>query len=263
MTRSKTARFSIASRTHLKPISAPRCFVEGIYALGERVELRGDDARKLTLVLRMNSGDALTVIDSSGNAFGATLAIDGKRTLATLERALDAPPASSLEITLAQAVPKGAKMDFVVEKATELGVSRVIPLITERTLGSAARGGKIERWRRLARSAAQQCGRRDVPQIDDIAGWDDFCAAAASFERTFVPWELAGREPLRDRLPQLLAGVRRVAIAIGPEGGLSHAEVDRAVAAGAFTISLGGRILRTETAGLVACSLFLYTSGNL
>jgi 16S rRNA (uracil1498-N3)-methyltransferase len=211
----------------------------------------------------MTAGDALTVIDSSGNAFEARLALDGKRTHATLERALDAAPESSLEITLAQGVPKGAKMDFVVEKATELGVSRLIPLVTERTLGSQTRGGKIERWRRLARSAAQQCGRRDVPQIDEITGWADFCAAATSFERTFVPWELAERQPLRDRLPQLLAGVRRVAIAIGPEGGLSHAEVDQAVAAGARTISLGRRILRTETAGLVACSLFLYTSGNL
>lgn len=210
----------------------------------------------------MRSGDVLHVLDSGGNAFEAVLTAS-EPLRARLERALNAPRRSTLEITLAQAIPKGQKMDFIVEKATELGVARIIPLATERTIGSEARAGKLDRWRRLARSAAQQCGRRDVPDVEAVIGWDDFCARARDFERTFVPWELAERRPLRERLPALLEGRRKIAIAIGPEGGFSQGEVERAEAAGATTISLGHRILRTETAGLVACSLMLYASGDL
>jgi 16S rRNA (uracil1498-N3)-methyltransferase len=202
-------------------------------------------------------------MDSGGNAFDAILTASEPPLRARLEGTLDAPRSSTLEITLAQAIPKGQRMDFIVEKATELGVARVIPLVTERTIGSEARGAKLDRWRRLARTAAQQCGRRDVPDVEATIGWDAFCARARDFDRTFVPWELAERRPLRDRLPELLEGRRKIAIAIGPEGGFSQGEVERAEAAGAMPISLGDRILRTETAGLVACSLLLYASGDL
>jgi len=162
-----------------------------------------------------------------------------------------------------QAIPKSSKMDYVVEKATELGVTRIVPLLTERSIAAFRRTGKIERWRRLARSASQQSGRRDVPEVTEPSTWDEFCARAPSFDRALVPWELADPVPLRDHLPQLLAGVRTVAIAIGPEGGLSHDEIERAATAGAVTISLGRRILRTETAGLVVCSALRYAAGDL
>jgi 16S rRNA (uracil1498-N3)-methyltransferase len=234
-----------------------------VYALGDVVQLHDGDARKLTVVLRMKSGDAVHVFDSGGNGYDAVLATSELPVCARLARALDAPPASTLEMTLAQAIPKGQKMDFIVEKATELGVARIVPLVTERTIAGDARAAKLERWQRLARTAAQQCGRRHVPAIESPQAWDDFCARAGEFERTFVPWELAERRPLRERLPELLGERKNISIAIGPEGGFSHAEIEQAEAAGATTISLGHRILRTETAGLVACSLFLYAAGDL
>lgn len=225
--------------------------------------MRGDDARKVTLVLRKRDGDEIEVIDSSGGSFVAALivAADGVRARLMQTRDPDAPAA--LEIVLAQAIPKGSKMDFIVEKATELGVARLIPLLTERAAGTYARAGKTERWRRLARSAAEQCGRRDIPQIDEPLEWAHFCEMVASIDRTLVPWELAERGALRDALPGLLSGVRSVAVAIGPEGGFSHAEIERATAAGAVVVSLGRRILRTETAGLVVCGVLRYASGDL
>ncbi len=235
-----------------------------MFAPGDEVELRGEDARKTSLVLRKRVGDELELCDSSGRGFVAQLIESGERVRARLSAALGELPAGALEVALAQAIPKGAKMDFVVEKATELGVARVLPVTTERTLGAdSARDGKLERWRRLARTAAQQSGRTDVPTIEAPLAWDALCARFGEFERVLVPWELAPAEPLRERLPGLVAGTRRVLVAIGPEGGLSHAEVERAVAAGAVTISLGRRILRTETAGLVACSLLFYAAGEL
>jgi len=260
---SRIARFSIASRTRSKPISLPRFFVEGVHAVGDEVELRGDDARKLTLVLRKRDGDLVHLYDSSGSAFEAQLAITDARVRARLVRTIAAPPVESLEIVLAQGLPKGQKMDFVVEKATELGVARIVPLVTERTQGEGAREGKTERWRRLARAAAQQCGRSGVPEIEAPLAWSEMCARFSEFERVLVPWELAKVEPLAGRLPDLLTGVRRVAVAIGPEGGFSHAEIEQATAAGAVTISLGRRILRTETAGLVVCGILRYAAGEL
>ena len=226
--------------------------------------LRGDDARKLLVVLRARSGDEIDVCDSSGRAFRATLHVEGERARATLQDELAAGRPPSLELVLAQGVPKGAKMDFVIEKATELGVARVLPYVSERTQGSSAeRAGKLERWRRVARAAAQQCGRRDVPDIEAPVTWAELCAGFGAVDRALVPWELAPGEPLRESLPAILAGARSVLVAIGPEGGLSHAEVERACAAGAVALSLGSRILRTEPAGLVACAAVLYVSGDL
>jgi 16S rRNA (uracil1498-N3)-methyltransferase len=241
----------------------PRFFVDGAYAVGETVPLGSGDARKVLVVLRGRTGDALEVCDSSGCAFSATLVVDGERAIARLDAVVERPSESRVEIVLAQAIPKGAKMDFVVEKATELGVARVVPLVTERTIGDGERGGKVDRWRRLARAAAQQCGRLRVPEVSNAVGWDAFLSQAARGDRLLMPWELAERVPLRDQLPAAVAGARRVVVLIGPEGGISHGEGERAAAAGAQTLSLGSRILRTETAGLVVISALLYELGEL
>lgn len=242
---------------------APRFFVDGAHAVGDTLALDAGDARKLLVVLRRHSGDPLEICDSSGCAFAATLVVDGDRALARLDAVVERPSESRLEIVLAQAIPKGAKMDFVVEKATELGVARIVPLVTERTIGDAARGGKVERWRRLARAAAQQCGRLRVPEVSTTVGWDAFLSQAGPDDRLLMPWELAERVPLRDRLPDAVAGARRVVVLIGPEGGISHGEGERAIAAGARAVSLGSRILRTETAGLVVISALLYAQAEL
>ncbi|GAC1397381.1 MAG: 16S rRNA (uracil(1498)-N(3))-methyltransferase [Vulcanimicrobiaceae bacterium] len=227
------------------------------------MRLPGDDARKLLLVLRAQTGDPVELIDSGGRVFASRLVVDGTFATLTLERELAAPEKPHLEITLAQGIPKGAKMDFVVEKATELGVARIVPFWSSRVVGDGDRAGKVERWRRLAKSAAQQCGRRDVP---DVATPVDFATLVRSFatvELALVPWELAAAAPLRDTLPAALGDAKRVLVAIGPEGGFSEDEASQARVAGARLISLGRRILRTETAGLVACTALLYASGAL
>jgi 16S rRNA (uracil1498-N3)-methyltransferase len=242
---------------------APRFFVDGAHAVGDTVPLGSGDARKLVVVLRRHGGDPLEICDSTGCAFAATLVVDGDRVLARLDGVVERPSESVLEIVLAQAIPKGAKMDFVVEKATELGVARIVPLVTERTIGDAARAGKIERWRRLARAAAQQCGRLRVPEVSEAMGWDAFLSQAGREDRLLMPWELAERVALRDSLPAAVADARRVVVLIGPEGGISHGEAERATAAGAWALSLGSRILRTETAGLVVVSALLYAIGEL
>jgi 16S rRNA (uracil1498-N3)-methyltransferase len=244
-------------------MSAARFFTSGNLELGDVVDLAGEDARKLLVVLRQATGDAVEIVDSSGRTFAGELRVDGSRVRAELLRELAAPRPPALRIALAQGIPKGAKMDFVVEKATELGVAAVIPFASERTVGVGERDGKVERWRRLAKTAAQQCGRQDVPVVETPRSFAALLETFAMYDVALVPWELAESVPLRECLPALLARARSALVTIGPEGGLSHAEALAAREAGGHLISLGSRILRTETAGLVACSALRYASGDL
>ncbi len=214
------------------PINAKRFFVSGVYAPGDLVRLPGDDARKILVVLRGVNGDALEVVDSGGRIFAASLVVDGAFASASLGRQLAAPPPAALELSLAQGIPKGQKMDFVVEKATELGIARIVPFVGARTVGLGERAGKLERWRRLAKSAAQQCGRTDVPEVALPLGLAALLASFADYDRVLVPWELADGIALRERLPALLDGARRVLVVIGPEGGFSQDEARRANARG-------------------------------
>jgi 16S rRNA (uracil1498-N3)-methyltransferase len=233
-------------------------FIEGTHAEGDVVALDGSDAHKIVSVLRLRDGEEIDVIDSAAQRFTATLSIDGRSVCATLRQRKASAPAHALRVTVAQGVPKAQKMDFVVEKLTELGAGAIVPLQSERTVVSDVSPNKLERWRRLAKTAAQQCGRDDIPAIHDPQRFDDLCATFGHYDAVLFPWELAERAPLRERLPQLIAGARRVLVVIGPEGGFSHAEADAANAAGAHLISLGSRILRTETAALVVLSLLNY-----
>ncbi|MDQ6941128.1 MAG: 16S rRNA (uracil(1498)-N(3))-methyltransferase [Candidatus Eremiobacteraeota bacterium] len=246
-----------------------RFFVEGVHAVGDLVAFAADDVHKLATVLRKRSGDRVQVVDSGGAAFAATLDVAGRdgrdvRVRATLDERLDRGDVeTSLRVTIAQAVPKGQKMDLVVEKATELGAYAIVPVRSARVIAHDTSAGKVERWRRIAKSAAQQSGRVRVPAIADVHDWDALLATFAQYDRVYVPWELAGPVPLRDAFERDLTGADSALVVIGPEGGFSGDEVERARGAGATTISLGRRILRTETAALVVLAALLYARGEL
>jgi 16S rRNA (uracil1498-N3)-methyltransferase len=243
-------------------VSATRFFVEGIFDAGDGVALEPDDARKLRVVLRASTGDPIEVLDSAGRLFAATLRFDGERASALLERELAAPQATALRATLAQGMPKGHKMDFVVEKATELGVASILPFRSARTVGGA-REGKVERWRRIAKTASAQCGRRDIPAVEAPIDFAFLIERVRMFDVALVPWELAASVPLRERIPPLVEQAVTMLVVIGPEGGLAESEARSLEDAGAHLISLGSRILRTETAGLVTLAALLYARGEL
>jgi 16S rRNA (uracil1498-N3)-methyltransferase len=241
-----------------------RFFVEGVHAVGDRVALAPDDARKVATVLRKRSGDRVSVIDSGGVAYGATLEIGEREAHATLDERLDRGEVeTALRVTIAQAVPKGQKMDLVVEKATELGAVAIVPVRSARVIGNDTSAAKVERWRRIARSAAQQSGRLRVPDVTDVCDWDALLATFTRYDRVYVPWELAAPAPLRDVFDRELGDARSVLVIVGPEGGFSADEIARAGHLGARAISLGRRILRTETAALVVLSAILYARGEL
>jgi 16S rRNA (uracil1498-N3)-methyltransferase len=208
----------------------------------------------------MNPGEGMVIVDSAAHVFAASLMLDGARAAARLEELMPSSNETRLRITLAQAVPKGQKLDFVVEKATELGIASLIPLQTSRTIGGVSER-KLERWRKLARSAAQQSGRSSLPDVEPPQDFASLVARIREFDAALFAWELAAK-PLREALRELPAAGNVLAI-VGPEGGFSHAEAEAAVEAGAHAVSLGSRILRTETAPLVLLTALLYESGEL
>lgn len=241
---------------------ATRIFVAGVFAVGDVVQAAADDGRKLRVVLRARDGDAIDVVDSAGNRFDARLRIGPREVLAQLVGLHAHEMAAGIDIALAQGLPKGQKMDFVIEKATELGVACVLPFASERS-ETSVRTGKVERWRRIATSAAQQCGRTEVPQVHEPLTFAQLLERARISRPVLVPWELADPEPLADVLPGLLEGAHEVLVAIGPEGGFAHDEIAALRETGAHAVSLGPRIFRTETAGLIACAAIRYTRREL
>jgi 16S rRNA (uracil1498-N3)-methyltransferase len=238
----------------------PRFFVEGVRELGACVEIGGSDGRKIVRVLRLADGGSIEIVDSAAKLFAASLAIDGERVRATLDAelpgsvddAVDAVPS----FDVAQALPKGAKMDFIVEKTTELGVDAILPFRCERTIARDAGDAKHERWRRLAKTAAQQCGRRTVPQIHAVlSSFEALLERFDAYDAVLFGWELAPHVRMLDALPDALRAVNRVLLVIGPEGGFTHAEAEAARAHGATLIWLGPRILRTETAAMALLAI--------
>ena len=206
----------------------------------------------------MQSGDEIEIIDSTAQRFRAFVQIDGRTVRAELFEVVEQTAAPSLKVTVAQGIPKAQKMDFVVEKLTELGVSAIVPLQSERSIVAEVGANKIDRWRRLAKTAAAQCGRADIPQIADPLSFPQLVASFQTYDLVLFPWELAEHVPLHQQLPALVEGKQRILIAIGPEGGFSHQEAQAAQAAGAHLVWLGSRILRTETAALVVLSILSY-----
>ena len=153
-------------------------------------------------------------------------------------------------------------MDFVVEKLGELGVRTLIPLQSERTIVQDLGAAKLERWRRLARSSAQQSGRTDLLAVTDPLPFAQLCVQFSEYDAVLFPWEVAEPQSLREHLPAIIRDARRILVVIGPEGGFSHGEAESAQAAGAHLLSLGPRILRTETAALAVVAVLGYELGT-
>lgn len=236
-----------------------RLFVSPDQLAHPKIALEPRQLHYLRDVLRVPGGEPIEVFDGEGHSFRAVLRGDELvrgETTAAVARALD--------VVLAQALAKGEKMDLVIQKATELGAARVVPLLTQRSVvrpDSARAAAKVERWQRIAREAARQCGRSDVPLIGPPAAWESLLRAVAEEpERRGV---LLDPQEHSMRLAAALRGATRVLIAVGPEGGFSAGERESALRAGLVAAGLGPRVLRAETAGLAALAVALHVHGEL
>ncbi|HYQ48139.1 MAG TPA: 16S rRNA (uracil(1498)-N(3))-methyltransferase [Thermodesulfovibrionales bacterium] len=237
-----------------------RLFIDSIVREHSDLELTGDKFHYLSVVLRSVPGDTLIITGADGSSFHARIASFGKRTahLDILDRC-EPIPEPPLGIVLFQALLKGEKMDLVIQKSTELGVSQVVPVITERSLVRGTR--KLQRWRKIAEEAARQCGRVSIPDIAELQELPAAVKNADASSPRVIFWEQGG-EPFSAILGTA-ADSDRIILFTGPEGGFSEAEVSVANSAGFRTASLGQRILRAETAAIAAVSITQYVLGDL
>lgn len=219
--------------------------------------LRGDEARHLSQVLRIKPGETITVFDGYGRRAAAEVLSTSRDQVSLKLGVAQCPPPPLPAITLAQAIPKGKNMDLIVQKAVELGITRIQPIVTRNTIVQPGEG-KSEKWRRNALEACKQCGQDTLPDIAEPLAFDRWLAtqpAAASLK--LIASLAPGARPLRDVLRDH-PGTSDATLAVGPEGDFTLDETTAALAAGFLPVSLGTIVLRVETATLFCLSALRY-----
>ena len=237
-----------------------RVFVDGDLQAGQRLTVDGGAGNHVVRVLRSRVGDELTVFNGRGGEFGAAIEeIRRDTVLLSVLAHRDAERESAFDLTLAQGISRGERMDWVVQKATELGVTRIVPVFTERSvvhLDEKQAQKKVQHWRGIAIAACEQCGRNVVPAIE---------APIAVYE--LLEKDVTGvRLLLSPGAPLRIADVHAdggATVLIGPEGGLAQVEQDAALRAGFTAVRMGPRVLRTETAAVCALTLLQQKFGDL
>ncbi|HLG14865.1 MAG TPA: 16S rRNA (uracil(1498)-N(3))-methyltransferase [Blastocatellia bacterium] len=231
---------------------------------GSSIDLSTEETHHLAHVLRARLGDELFVFDGCGREFRARFIEAGKRARLEVIEALTNEVESPLRLTLAQALAKGDKFDLVVQKATELGVSRIVPLMTDNAdvkLTAVQAAKRLDRWRRISLEALKQCGRRMLVEIVDVASLESLLNASPRDGLVLVLSERGG-VPVTESIAGL-RGASGVSVLVGPEGGWSDRELASMRERRCISVSLGGRILRTETAAIVAVALLQHVVGDL
>lgn len=243
----------------------PKFFTTNIE--GERIIIDSEDVAHIKRVLRLACGDRITVCDGKGFDYDAQIVELREREIvcrALARRAAETEP--ELEVTLFQALPKAAKMEYIIQKTTELGIAKIVPCALQRCVvkldGKQAEAKKTARWQKIAQEAAKQSGRGIVPEV---AAPVSFAAAVEQLQAAdicFVPYECEEQTTLRAVLTAA-DKPRRIAFMIGPEGGFDPQEIARLQQHGIKTVTLGKRILRTETAGEAVLAMVMYELGDI
>ena len=228
----------------------------------EWIYVEGSDVNHMKNVLRMRTGEDLMVSD--GNNLQYRCAVERyEEELAVLKILEELPVDTELpsKIYLFQGLPKQDKMELIVQKSVELGVYQVIPVATKRAvvkLDAKKAARKVERWQQIAQSAAKQAGRGYIPEVADVMSYREALECASKLDVVLIPYELAeGMKETKSVIESIYPG-QSIGIFIGPEGGFEKEEVEQALEYGAHAITLGKRILRTETAGLTTLSVLMF-----
>ena len=246
-------------------MTVPRIYFPGITGKGEIFDLGGENLRYIKSVLRMKKGDHLVLFDGAGWEYetviknfstdGINVEVLGKNRIKD----------ESLKITVLQALPKANKMDSIVRKATELGARTIIPFRSARSvpqLTAEKAHVRVSRWRSIATEAARQCGRADIPEVNDVLSFEEMLASAEEGPLKIIFWEEESERGIRKLLlDSRYEGVKDITVMIGPEGGFSRDEVESAVKRGFISVSLGRNVLKVETAAVTILSIIQYELG--
>jgi 16S rRNA (uracil1498-N3)-methyltransferase len=244
----------------------PRTFlIQGQFTTGETVTVTGALFRHMATVLRLRTGMPVRFVDGIGCGYAATISAVEKETLfALIEGVTPAAPKEKIRITLLQGLPRGEKMDLIVQKATELGVSRIVPVVCTRSVArpdGTRSASKVSRWSRITEEAARQCGRGTPPHVPEVLDFREAIFTAPEGGKVML-WEEERACGLKSLIPQLeLPG--EITLLVGPEGGLTPEEAAFAKENGFISAGLGPRVLRTETAAIAALTLIQFIFGDL
>ena len=231
---------------------------------GDSVTISGNDARHLAYSLRAKRGDKITAVDKGGKCAVIELVDFNNDTIKARRVSELGKISDAKKIILADCLPKGTRFDSIIEKATELGVMKIAPLISDFTIarpGGSRAQSKIERWRRIAKESAEQCARDTITEIDDIKTLDEWLAEIAPLNSDTLLlfcWESERETTVREVLS--VNRDKNIVVLIGPEGGFSEREVAKIKSAGGVSVTLGERILKTDTAAISVLAMINYES---
>lgn len=239
----------------------PHFYIPPENVSGGKFKLVGDEAHHLLDVKRCRPGDAVELFDGTGKNYTARVdsVAEGSVYGTIISETQGRRP--YVELMLYTAVPKGERLDWLIEKAAELGAAAVIPVITARSVAKELSPNKLERWKRLSTAASKQCGRSDVMEIRAPAQLGEAFGGLKPGSLSVIPWESQGTGSLSSLAGRIKTS-KAVNIFIGPEGGFTPREIELAKSAGVVPVTLGANILRVETAGLLAAVLALSAAGE-
>lgn len=245
-----------------------RYFIFRDFKPNDIINISGEDAYHIIKVLRHKVGDRIEI--SNGQNLEGTVVIQNidHKNLQIVSRVTNIYKRedTKLRITLFQGIPKGNKFDFILQKNTEIGVTNFVPIFTERTIVKLSKERakkRLVRWRKIVIEASKQCRRIDIPKVHHPIKFTSIFDSLKDFDLVLMPWEEEKSQTIKRVLRNIEDTMEKIAVLIGPEGGFSSNEVKQVIRYGAIPVTLGSRILRTETAGIVVSTILMYELGDL
>jgi 16S rRNA (uracil1498-N3)-methyltransferase len=246
-------------------LTIARIFFPRKMEAGDRCALTGEDRKYVASVLRMRNNERLLLFDGSGCEYEAIILGQDQEhvELEIVQKA--AIRENALQITLAQSLPKAKKMDFIIEKACELGATRIIPFFSSRSVPQLTPDKTVAkqiRWQKIAQEAARKCHSAGIPEVSDIMNWENMLHLAKDRTEKIIFWEEETRRSLKQVLRDKKSEQsRHFFLIVGPEGGFAREEIELAERIGFTSVSLGRQILKVETAALAILAMIQYERG--
>ena len=248
----------------------PKFFIKDNQIENDTLTILGEDVNHIANVLRMKIGEEIQVcnIDKQENYIAKLNLIEKQKIYCEIIKKIESEAESNINLTIFQGIPKSDKMELIIQKSTELGVKKIVPVEMERCVSKISgkdEKKKIERWQKIAEVAAKQSGRDIIPKIENVIKIKNICEIAKSFDLLLVPYEKAEDYSLKNALDELKKSNTQnvsIGIVIGPEGGFDTKEIELLKDTNAKIITLGKRILRTETVALAMSSVIMYELGG-
>ncbi|MBR2744255.1 MAG: 16S rRNA (uracil(1498)-N(3))-methyltransferase [Clostridia bacterium] len=248
----------------------PKFFIKNEQINDNRIVISGEDVNHIANVLRMKIDDELQIcdIDTSDNYVANISEIGKDKIMCSICKKIKSEAESDINLTIFQGIPKSDKMELIIQKSTELGVKEIIPVAMERCVSKISGKDeikKIERWQKISEVAAKQSGRDIIPKIKNVVKIKEICELIKDFDMIIVPYEKAEDVSFKNAIEEIKALKKadlKIGIVIGPEGGFEPSEINLLQEVGAKIVTLGKRILRTETVALAMSSVIMYELGG-